>query len=352
MLNQKDTSMLLDCSSFEGMIDGQRIGLYQIKSLGGMKATICNYGARVIQWIVPGHHVELQDMVVSLPNLAALKSDKAWMGAFVGRFANRIGRAQLSRGEQQWTLTANEGFNNLHSGAQGCSQQVFQVLTHQNDKLELHCTLPDGADGFPGEVGLTLTYQLDDMLGLSVTWKASVSQAPTVCSFTSHIYFNLSGKGGTSLITDHRLQIPSSRILELNSERVPTGNLVDVEGGPLDWRQLRTIGSTDFDQYWITPDVSRPLTWQAHVESKDSGFAMDVWSTEPGLQFYAGGVLGIAANKLHDQYGRLLVPGAAFCLEPSGYPDAPSHANFPNSWFEPGETCQGRIEYRLSRLGI
>ena len=116
MPNQNIASMLLDTSSFEGEIDGQRVGLHQIKSPGGMAATICNYGARVLQWLVPGHQGKSLDMIVSLPNLAALKSDKAWMGAFVGRFANRIGGAQLSRGERRWHLTANEGMNNLHSG--------------------------------------------------------------------------------------------------------------------------------------------------------------------------------------------------------------------------------------------
>jgi aldose 1-epimerase len=235
----------------------------------------------------------------------------------------------------------------------GCAHQVFEVLAHQDDRLVLHCLLPDGADGFPGEIALRLTYQLDDTRGLIVAWQARVARAATVCSFTSHLYFNLSGQGGLAPITDHCLQMPAEQVLALDAQRLPTGRLLPVAGGPLDWRTARPVGSTHFDHYWVTAIAPGPLAWQARVASPRSGLALSVWSTEPGLQFYAGGSLGrpagIQVGPWGDQHGRPLVPGAGLCLEPSGYPDAPSHPHFPNPWVAPGETRAGRIEYRLTR---
>jgi aldose 1-epimerase len=282
-----------------------------------------------------------------LPNLHALQQDGAWMGAFVGRFANRIGGARLRRADRCWELVANASGNSLHSGATGCSQQVFEVLEHGVDRLVLHCLLPDGADGFPGEIALQLTYELDDVLGLVIAWQANVRRAASVCSFTSHVYFNLSGLGGRSPVIDHRLKILASRVLALNTEQVPDGRILEVDGSPLDWRDSRLIGSTDFDQYWITAAAPGPLALQAEVARPESGVALEVWSTEPGLQFYAGGSLGGPPDRSCDQYGRPITAGAGLCLEPSGYPDAPSHRNFPDPWVEPGEARAGRIEYRL-----
>jgi len=343
----RPASALLDPAAFDGEVDGQRVGLHQIRSPGGMAASVCSYGARVMQLLVPEAHGGPVDVVVGLPSLQALKCDGAWMGAFVGRFANRIGRAQLRRGDRHWPLRANEGVNNLHSGTQGCAHQVFDVVDHRDDKLVLGCTLPHGADGFPGEIALRLTYALDDSCGLTVAWHAQVHQAATVCSFTSHIYFNLSGQGGLAPVTDHRLQIAADHVLALDQHQVPTGQQLGVAGGPLDWRTARTVGSTAFDHYWVTAAAPGPLACQALLTLPGSSRALAVWSTEPGLQFYAGGSLGGHANGQCDQHGRLIVPGAGLCLEPSGYPDAPSHPQFPDPWVEPGGTREGRIEYRL-----
>lgn len=339
---------LLDSAVFEGLVHGQRVGLYQIRSPRGLSASVCNYGARVVQVVVPaGVHGPARDVTVGLPSLHALQQDGAWMGAFVGRFANRIGGAMLCRADRRWELDANASGNSLHGGATGCSQRVFEVLEHSVDRLALRCLLPDGADGFPGEIALQLTYVVDDVLGLVIAWQAQVQRAASVCSFTSHIYFNLSGLGGLAPVTDHHLKILARQVLGLNQDQVPDGRVLEVNGSPLDWQKSREIASTVHDQYWVTAAAPGPLALQAEVALSKSGVHMEVWSTEPGLQFYAGGALGKLSGGRCDQYGRPITAGAGLCLEPSGYPDAPSHPHFPDPWVEPGESRAGRIEYRL-----
>ena len=348
---------MLDERAFEGSVDGAPVQLLSLRTRGGMTASVCNYGARVLSWCVPmpestgstsstesSDSTDL-DIVLGLPSLSALQQDRHWIGAFVGRVANRIGNAQLRRGPRAWALEANDGRHTLHGGTIGTAHRVWEIRSVATDRIVLACTLPVGDAGFPGDLSIELNYELSDDRGLVVEWRATAGDEATPCSCTSHVYFNLDGGG---VVDDHRLQLHAAQTLALTAERVPTGAVVDVGSTAADWRMLRRIAAPDHDGYWITGAPAGVLHRQATVYGSRTPLELEVWSTEPGLQFYAGGALG--ANAQADQQARDIRPRTALCLEPSGYPDATNHPHFPDSWLAPCATRQGRIEYRLRQV--
>lgn len=336
---------MLDERAFDGSVDGARVQLLSLRTPGGMTVSVCNYGARLLSWRVPMPESTEVDVVLGLPSLSALRQDRHWIGAFVGRVANRIGGAELRHGTRVWALEANDGRHTLHGGTIGTAHRVWEIRSIDTSSIVLACTLPAGDAGFPGDLDIELSYQLSDDRGLVVDWCATAGIDATPCSCTSHVYFNLDGGG---VVKDHRLQLHAAQTLPLTAERVPTGEVVDVRSSTTDWRQLRRIATTDHDGYWITSTPSGVLHRQARVHGSRTPLELVVWSTEPGLQFYAGGALGKDAQR--DQHGRPIGPGAALCLEPSGYPDATSHPHFPPSWLAPFASRKGRIEYRLRHV--
>ncbi len=344
----------LQRARFQGVVDDRPVDLYTLRNQSGMTVRISNFGARIQQVLVPDRTGRMADVVLGYDSLAGVLQDTSWLGAFVGRYANRIGGAGFKLNGQTYTLSDNDGGNTLHGGARGCSARVFDVLLAVDDQLVLTCRFRPEDDGFPGAMDLTLSYTVDADNALVVAWETLALDQPTLASFTSHAYFNLSGVPGSTVL-DHEVCIHGDGILEIGEGQIPTGIVRAVEGTSFDFRMPHSLAQTPtggaYDHFWVTPDraAQAELLLQARVRHAGSGRILETWSTEPGVQFYTGGWLGSGevGQTLRDKNGLALVRYGALCLEPSAYPDAPNHPQFPDTGLAPGATRSGRIVYRF-----
>lgn len=350
---------MLDPERFRGLVDGRQVRLLTLRS-GRAQVAICNHGARLLQWCVPGDQGHGVDVVLGHDSLDQLRSGMSSMGAFVGRFANRIAHATYHHQGRVVVLPANDGPHCLHGGPGGSRHQVFEVVCVESDRAVLAWTFQSHQDGFPGEVDLQVSYQLAPDR-LTVSYTSLVRQAPSPLGFTSHPFFNLDG-AGSGPIDDHVLQIDAPDYVPVDATRIPLGHLADVTGTPFDFRQPRrlgqawlnasdsqlTLGATPgFDHAWSTPNPTRQLRRQARLCAHRSGLVLEVWSDAPSIQLYSGlamdGSLPRHAGKNGQVYGR----NAGLCLEPQNFPDAPNQPFAPNCIHAPGQGLRGRIEYRL-----
>ena len=344
----------LERASYQASVRGLPVDLYTLRNRHGMRVRICNLGARIQQILAPDRHGQLADVVLGHGSLAGILQDTAWHGAFAGRYANRIGGTRLLLDGVAHKLPANDGPNLLHGGDAGCAMQVFDVRRSDDQVLALSYCFVSANDGFPGDLDLQLTYRLDDANTLAIEWVAQALDRATVASFTSHGYFNLSGVPGSTVL-DHQVTIHADRYLETGDGQLPTGRVLGVEGTPFDFRQPRSVGgapshAASYDHYWVKPLAGQDgtLTLDASVHHPASGRGMEVWSTEPGLQFYAGHMLNQQPDALPDKHGLQLPAHAGLCLAPSRYPDAPNHPQFPDTRITPGSPRTGCIQYRFT----
>lgn len=344
---------------FQARLHGRHVDLYTLRNAAGTCVRICNLGARLQQVLVPDRHGQLGDVLLGYGRLDDVLRDGSWQGAFVGRYANRLSGARLALDGQTFTPPANDSANLLHGGDAGCAMQVFDVLHASDARLVLGHRFTSAADGFPGDMDLRLTYELNADNTLSISWQAQALERSTVASFTSHGYFNLSAEGGATVL-DHELQMDASAVLEVDAAQLPTGRVLPVAGTAFDFRHPRALGDEGwraphsgfaepalYDHYWVRPadQAAGTLARLATVRHPQSGRSLQVWSTEPGLQVYAGHALH--HNPLADKKGLRMPRHGGVCLEPSRYPDAPNQPTFPSARVAAGEVYAGRIEYRF-----
>ncbi len=349
--------MALESARFAGQVAHREVGLYVIQSQA-LQVAICNHGARVLQVITPDRDGTPQDVVLGFDSLPQLLSGMPSMGAFIGRFANRIAKARFVVDGHPHRLPANDGVNCLHGGPAGSRFQVFELLAHTPNQLSLGWTFEEADDGFPGDVRLELHYRVEGS-ALRIDHTARVSRAATPLNFTSHAFFNLEGQGAQDVL-DHELQLAADRFLPVNRGRIPTGQLLPVEGTAFDFgrprrlrealaqghAQLSVGGPAGFDHCMV--DGRSDWRCQARVWAARTGIAMEVWSDAPGLQLYSAAPMDGSLPRHAGKGGRAYGPSAGLCLEPQGLPDAPNQPGFPRAVFEPGEVVHGRMAYCFS----
>jgi len=359
--------------AFQRALHGQRTDLFTLRSPGGLQVAVSNYGARLVQVAVPDGQGGLADVALGYDSLQGYLDGQLSMGALIGRWAGRLraGTLTLPDGSRQ-QLPTNSGPHHHHGGPRGSRFQVFAVEHVQADALSLSHTFRTEDDGVPGTVCVQLHLQVTTDNALHMAWTAEVLHAPTVLNLTGHAFFNLAGQGSTH---GHTLQVPASRYVPLAADVCPTGALAAVQGTPFDFRQARAVADAiatpheqlavagGLDHYLVLDEQAAPLAppsssitppglrLAALLGEPVSGRAMEVWSTAPGVQVYAGH--GLKADPARDlgrgagQGGWLWQPGDGICLEPMEYPDAPNHAGFPVRWWLPGEVVRGAIVYRF-----
>ncbi|MEG1987577.1 MAG: aldose epimerase family protein [Oscillibacter sp.] len=330
--------------------DGQGVDCFTLKNDRGMTAEILTYGGTLRALHVPVRG-STRDVVLGFDRLEDYENQDKYIGALVGRVANRIGGAAFSLDGKRYPLTANSGPNCLHGGDSGFHQKIWQAQEDENGGLRLRYCSPAGEAGFPGRLEVEVTYALTSSNALAISYYAK-TDAPTLVNLTNHSYFNLNG-GGT--IEDHRVQIFADCITEADANSTPTGALLPVEGTPFDLRQMRRLGDglasghpqmvlgAGYDHNFVLGHSPYgPPRRVAAVAA--GGLRMDCETTQPGLQLYTANYLAGERGKNGTPYPRR----SALCLETQNWPDAVHHADFPNSVLRPGETYRHLTLYRFT----
>jgi len=337
-----------------GMADGKPVLLFTLRNSKGAEAQIMNYGGIVTSLKVADKNGKFSDVVLGYDNLAAYIKETPYFGCLVGRYGNRIAKGKFTLNGKQYTLATNNGENSLHGGVKGFDKVVWTVGKVTDSSLELHYISKNGEEGYPGNLSVKAVYELTEDNALRLDYTAT-TDAATPCNLTHHSYFNFAGKGD---ILDHVVTINADKFTPVDGGLIPTGELRPVKGTPFDFTIPTTIGARingddeqlklgkGYDHNWVvnqaTPGV---LTKAATVSEASSGRVMEVWSTEPGLQFYSGNFLD----------GTLTGKGSwvyqfrnGFCMEPQHFPDSPNQAGFPSTILHPGETYRNTIIYKFS----
>ncbi len=340
-----------------GTVDGQAVQLYTLRNAHGAEATITNYGGIVVSLLVPDRSGKLVDVVLGYNSLEGYLKTTPYFGALIGRYGNRIAQGQFTLEGKAHTLATNNGANALHGGLKGFDKVVWSsraVESKLGAALELSYLSPDGEEGYPGNLTVKAVYTLTNDHALRVDFTAHTDQT-TVVNLTHHSYFNLEGRGD---ILDHLVTINADRFTPVDPSQIPTGELRSVAGTPFDFRQATAIGAcilTDdaqlkagsgYDHNWIiNQQAAGTLTRQARIEAPRTGIVLEVSSTEPAVQFYAGNFLD---GTITGKRGQIYARRTGFCFEPQHYPDSPNQPAFPSTVLRPGETYQATTIYQFS----
>lgn len=333
--------------NFQGEWLGQRVGLFTLEHDSGMSVAICNWGAKVLQWLVPERSGQWVDICLGYDDLAALRAGAPSMGAFIGRYAGRIGQSRYRLNDRLYTLKANDGLHCLHGGPEGSRHQVFQVISHEHDRLELRLRFAGEQDGHPGDVDLRVVYRWSALGGLIVEHEATwISGPASPASFAPHLFFNLEGQGS---IDEHVLQLNAQAILMQDPEQVITGERMPCEKAGFDLGSGRALGglpALDHAFELQAHPASNNRVWAGQLSSPRSGRSMGIWTTEPVMQVYTADGLGRSGFDV-GKAGRLHQARSAVCLEPQRYPNAMNVSAFPLTLVGPGQPYRGQTEYRI-----
>jgi len=352
-----EATMQADSLKYNTTVDGKAVTLYTLKNGNGATVTITNYGGRIVSLLVPNKDDQLTDVVLGYDSIGAYrKKGEPFFGALIGRYGNRIGKGKFTLNGKQYTLQLNDGPNTLHGGTDGFYAKVWEAKQVDGKKLELNYVSKDGEAGYPGKLDVKVVYTLTDDNALQIDYTAKTDQA-TVVNLTNHAYFNLNGEGNKSIL-DHELMIAADAITPVDSTLIPTGKLLPVAGTAFDFTKPKTIGKSieekeeqlkfgkgyDHNFALNKHDDKTPV---ATVKSNLTGIKMEVYTSEPGLQFYSGNFL-TGADK--DGKGGKSYPfRSAICLETQHFPDAPNHANFASTELKPGQTYKTSTTYKFSK---
>ena len=336
--------------SFGKMPDGTAVDMYVLKD-SDIEARIITYGATVVSLKTPDRHHQSGDIVLGFDSVDGyLQKTNPFFGAIVGRYANRIAKGEFTLEGKTYSLPKNDGPNSLHGGTRGFDKVVWTAKPLANG-VELTYVSPDGDQGYPGNLTTMVRYTLSKNV-LRIEYTATTDK-PTVVNLSNHAYFNLSGADD---ILSHDLKLNASRFTPIDETLIPTGELMSVEGTPFDFRQSTAIGARinddneqlkrgkGYDHNWVL-DSGGKFAEAAEVFDKTSGRVLQVWTDQPGIQFYSGNFLdGTLKGKEGKVYGRR----SALCLETQHFPDSPNHSNFPSTELKPGQKYHTITELRFS----
>jgi aldose 1-epimerase len=344
-----------------GQLDGQPVPAVVLTNNSGMKARVIAYGATLQELYVADRDGHLADVVLAYPDMVGFLARPLYFGATVGRFANRIAKGTFILDGKRYTLSVNNGANSLHGGLRGFDKALW-TLGEISSGAEASATFtyisPDGDQGYPGELTVSVTYALTDGNALITRYRATTTK-PTVLSITNHSYFNLAGAGSAHSALDERLTIVADRFTPVDAGLIPTGELRSVAGTAFDFRTARVIGERVRDgndpqlvagrgydhNFILNGGASDQPKLAARLEDAFTGRVMELLTTEPGLQFYSGNFLDGTAVGKED---RIYRAGDAVCLEPQRFPDTPNHPEFPSARLDPGQVYRHVSIYRFT----
>lgn len=339
--------------------DGKAVNEYILKNANGMEVKVITYGGIITSIRVPDRDGSMANVTLGFNNLADYEARNIYFGTITGRYANRIAGGKFTLNGAEYNLYVNDGTNSLHGGLKGFDKQVWKAV-EINQGVELSYLSPDGEEGYPGNLDVKVAYTLTSDNGLRIDYTATTDK-PTVVNLTNHAYFNLAGEG-SGCIENHILSINADRYTPVDANLIPTGQFAPVAGTPLDFRMPKAIApgqrsnheqivlGRGYDHNWV---LNRPnfedttLIQAARIYDPRSGRVMEVWTTEPGIQFYAGNFINAT---LVGSGGRLYRQSDGFALETQHFPDSPNQPNFPSTVLNPGETYSTTTVYKFSAI--
>lgn len=336
--------------------DGSAIHAYTLTNARGMQARISDYGGTLLSLRVPDRHGRLTDVVLGFDDPMAYLGDHPKFGTLIGRYGNRIAQGRFTLDGQTYQLACTDGPHHLHGGMEGFDRKLWTaetISTPRGESLQLRYLSPDGEEGYPGNLHVSVRFTLTENNALRIAYQATTDQA-TVVNLTHHSYFNLSGAGD---VRKHELQIKAGYYHPVDKTGLPTGEITSVVDTVFDFRESRALGTgldsddaqiklrQGYDHNFVLSHGDEPLAEAiALVRDPRSGRQMEVFTTQPGLQLYTANFLSDTPGK----GGEIYQPYAALCLETQHYPDAPNQPEAPSTVLRPGETYQHAVVYRFS----
>lgn len=346
----------ISSEAFDTIIDGKEVKLYWLENKN-IKLAITNYGGRFVGLWVPNKTGNQTDVTVGLKSVKEyIENAETYFGATIGRVGNRIAKGKFTLDGKKYSIPTNNGENALHGGTNGFQDMIWDAVQPNAHTLELHYTSPDMQEGFPGNLNVKVTYSLTDSNAVKMEYEATTDKL-TVVNLTNHAYFNLNGEGSGTIL-NHPLQIYANKFTPVDKGLIPTGELRNVTGTPFDFTAPHTIGERieteneqltfggGYDHNFVLNETKVDgMNHAATVKGDQSGILMDIYTEEPGLQFYSGNFMD-SVNTLKS--GAKDDFRTAFCLETQHFPDAPNQPTFPSITLEPGKKYHTVSVYKFS----
>ena len=339
--------------SFGKTKDGKEVFLFSLENKNGVKAEVTNFGAILVNLFVPDKNGNTEDVVLGFDDVTGYEINPSYFGSVIAPSANRIGGASFELNGESYSLKKNNGENNLHSDDElGAHKRVWDYAESENS-VTFTLKNADGELGFPGNKKFNVTYSLDDENGLKIQYEAT-SDKDTIINPTNHSYFNLKGHQQGN-IEDHKITLLASEYTPADAASIPYGDIVTVEGTPMDLREEIVIGDkidTDFEQLnfavgfdhnWVTDGYNGEVRKIATVKAPEDARVMEVYTDLPGVQFYAGNFIDPQTGKGGTAYGKR----SGLCLETQCYPDSIHKPNFPSVVYGPGKEYRSTTIYKF-----
>ena len=336
-----------------GIADGKPVYLFTLSNEKGITIKITNYGGIITSILVPDKNGKFGDIVLGYNTLEEYIKNSPYFGAIVGRYANRIAKGQFTLDGKKYTLAKNNGNNALHGGIKGFDKVVWEAKEYQNSSkvaLILNYLSKDGEEGYPGNLSVTVTYTLNNDNGFQTRIEA-VTDKPTPVNLCNHSYFNLS-ECDTNIL-GHLLTIHADRFTVVNDELIPTGELQTVAGSPMDFTKPFAIGARigqvkgGYDHNYVLIKKTGEISLAARMEDPKTGRSLEIYTTQPGIQFYSGNFLD---GTIKGKGGKIYNQQFGLCLETQHFPDSPNQSTFPNTILRPGDKYSETTLYKFGVL--
>ncbi|RZL32422.1 MAG: galactose mutarotase [Pedobacter sp.] len=351
------TSVKLVTDSFQRDIDGKKTNLFTLKNKNNAEAIFTNYGGRLVSLLIPDKDKKMVDVVVGFKSVTDYeKSTEPYFGATIGRFGNRIAKGKFSLDGKQYQLFTNNGQNTLHGSKKGYQYVVWDAKQINDQTIQFDYLSKDGEENFPGNLKVTVTYTLTDDNELKMDYQATTDKT-TVLNLTNHAFFNLNGEGSGDVL-NHEVKIYADEYTPVDSTLIPTGKIEKVKNTPFDFTSATKIGARikesneqltfgkGYDHNYVLNKTKGMNMFQAaSVRGDKSGIVMDVYTQEPGLQFYSGNFMqskNTFKNGSKDDFR------TAFCMETQHFPDSPNQPGFPSTVLKPGQVYKTNSIYKFS----
>ncbi|HUR12247.1 MAG TPA: aldose epimerase family protein [Flavitalea sp.] len=334
-----------------GKFNDEPVTVYTLANKNGMEVRIMNYGGTITNLFTPDSGGNKGDVVLGFDNFEGyLDKNNPYFGCLVGRYANRIAKGKFTLDGKSYTLAPNNDGNTLHGGLKGFDKTIWTSAIEGDSSIRLSYTSRDGEEGYPGTLEVQVVYTLTGNNELRIDYTAKTDKATPV-NLTNHAYFNLSA-GKDSTILGHQLMLDANRFTEVDKKLIPTGQLPEVKGTSMDFNSPRTIGTDiakvaggGYDHNWVLNKKGNELKLAATLYHPGSGRYMEVYTTQPGIQFYSGNFLN---GSLTGKGGQKYIQHAGMCLETQHFPDSPNQPSFPSTILKPGETYRETTVYKFS----